>query len=231
MTARPPTVVSVGEVLWDVFPDGARFGGAPANVACHAAALGARSVMVSQVGSDQLGSEAIEALRERGVVTDHVSVSATLPTGTVVVELDSAGKPSFSIGENVAWDHLAWSERLEELAVETDAVCFGTLGQRCESSRRVIEQFVSQTPPNCLRILDVNLRPPFYADELIERSLGKANILKLSDDELERVATACGLSGSEANLLDALTKRFSLQLIALTRGQRGADFVPRRGTQ
>jgi fructokinase len=196
MTKRQPTVVSLGEVLWDVFPDGPRFGGAPANVACHAAAFGARSVMVSQVGSDQLGNQAIEALRERGVVTDYVSVSATHPTGTVVVELDAAGKPSFSIGENVAWDHLVWSEQLGQLAAQTDAVCFGTLGQRCESSRRVIEQFVSQTPRSALRILDVNLRPPFDADAPVETSLEKANILKLSDDELDRIATACVLSGS-----------------------------------
>jgi fructokinase len=178
--------------------------------------------MVSQVGDDQLGNEAIAALREHGVVTDYVSVSATHPTGTVVVELDAAGKPSFSIGENVAWDHLVWSEQLEQLAARTDAVCFGTLGQRCESSRRVIEQFVSQTPRTSLRILDVNLRPPFDADEHVERSLGKANILKLSDDELDRVAAACGLSGSEATLLDGLGQRFDLQLIALTRGKRGA---------
>ncbi len=222
MVKPRPTVVSIGEVLWDVFPDESRFGGAPANVACHAAALGASAVMVSQVGHDQLGSQAIAALQERGVLTQHVGVSETWPTGTVLVELDAAGKPTFTIGENVAWDHLQWTDSLDLLATHTDAICFGTLAQRSDRARRVIDRLVSATPPGALRVLDVNLRPPFCDDSLIEHSIKLANVLKLSDDELDRVASACGLQGSESGLLLELTRRYKLQLIALTRGKQGA---------
>ncbi|MBM4092197.1 MAG: carbohydrate kinase [Planctomycetes bacterium] len=219
------TIVSVGEVLWDVFPDGPRFGGAPANVACHAAALGADAVMVSCVGHDELGTRALAELAQRNVDAGSVRVSESYPTGTVQVELDASGKPRFTIGENVAWDHLAWSDQLDALALRTRAVCFGTLGQRHENSRHVIGRFVASVPHTALRVLDVNLRPPFYNDGLIQHSLNLANVLKLSDDELDRVATACDIAGSEAELLEELSRRYDLQTVALTRGERGATLM------
>lgn len=220
-----PVIVAVGEVLWDVFPDGPRFGGAPANLACHAAALGVDSHMVSQVGDDELGKQAMAALREHGVNTDCVGINAEFPTGTVRVELDASGKPRFTIGENVAWDHLQWSDAADELAARATAVCFGTLGQRGEDSRQVIQRFVAATPSTALRILDVNLRAPFYDEAVIRESLQVANVLKLSDDELDLVASACGISGSEAEKLAGLNRRYNLRLVALTRGEHGATLV------
>jgi fructokinase len=178
--------------------------------------------MVSQVGDDQLGTDAIEQLRSHSVDTDYVAVTSSHPTGTVTVELDANGKPSFSIAENVAWDHFRWTSSLEQLASQVDAVCFGTLGQRREDSRQVIRRFMSHVPRSCLRVLDVNLRPPFDADEIIAQSLPLANVVKLSDEELERVAGACGDSGTEEILLAKLADQFELRLIALTRGSRGA---------
>lgn len=219
------TFTALGEVLWDVFPDGPRFGGAPANAACHAAALGVDASIVSQVGDDELGEKAIAALRERGVDTACVGVIGEHPTGSVLVELDSAGKPRFTIGADAAWDFLAWSEKLGDLAAGSDAICFGTLGQRSEGSRHVIRRFIDATSPAALRILDVNLRPPFYDDAVIRRSLELANVLKLSDDESELVASACGISGSEAEVLSELSRRYELQLIALTRGENGATLI------
>ena len=219
------TIVSVGEVLWDVFPDGARFGGAPANVACHAAALGAHGAMVSQVGNDELGKQALAALAQRQVDTQCVGISDEFPTGTVQVELEPSGKPRFTIGEGVAWDQLVWSDPIDGLAKRTDAVCFGTLGQRKDASRGVIGRFVASTPDAALRVLDVNLRPPFFDDTVICRSLELANILKLSDEELDLVAAACDVEGSESEVLAQLSQRYDLQLIALTRGEHGATLI------
>lgn len=216
------TVVALGEVLWDVFPDGPRFGGAPANLACHAAAMGADVFMVSQVGDDELGEKAIESLRTHGVNTDHVGRSTDDPTGTVQVELDRSGKPRFTINENVAWDCIAWSDSLLELAVKADAVCFGTLGQRSEISRRTIQQFVAAVSRPALRMLDVNLRAPFYDREVIGQSLEMANVFKLSDDELPIVASMVGIDGAENEILAELARRYQLGWVALTRGQQGA---------
>jgi fructokinase len=215
-------MTALGEVLWDVFPDGPRFGGAPANLACHAAALGADAWMLSRVGDDALGRGALDALGEHDVNVTCVGRDAQFPTGTVQVELDAAGKPSFTIADNVAWDHLQWSEPAEQLAARCHAVCFGTLGQRNEDSRRVIQRFLTAVPETALRILDVNLRPPFFNEQVIRESLDLANVFKLSDEELSIVASACGITGSEAEMLSTLSRRYHLRLIALTRGGSGA---------
>ena len=135
---RPrPTVVGLGEILWDVFPDGAHFGGAPANFACSAAELRGDEIDVyiaGSVGHDNLGRRAIELLQAHGVNTSCVS-SVDRPTGQVVVKLDEAGGASFEIAPDTAWDAVAWSDELQHLAARADAVCFGTLGQRSEVSR------------------------------------------------------------------------------------------------
>lgn len=224
MNAAKPVVVGLGEVLWDVFPDGPRFGGAPANYACHAAHLGADSRMASAVGPDDLGERALQALRDHGVETAAVQQS-DYPTGAVYIQLDTEGKASYEFLENTAWDHLDWSPELAALAARADAVSFGTLGQRSSRSQQTIRRFVTATAVSCLRIFDINLRPPFYADDTILESLQIANILKLNDDELPIVAKLCGLAGTDSDIMRSLAQRFDLQLVALTRGARGALLV------
>ena len=114
---------------------------------------------------------------------------------------------------------------MDALASKTDAVCFGTLGQRSHESQQTIRRFVTTTPSFCLRIFDVNLRPPFYADNTIIESLEIASILKLNDDELPIVAKLCGLSGADSEIMELLAQRFDLRLVALTRGAQGALLV------
>ena len=216
------TVTGLGEILWDVFPDGARFGGAPANVACHAAQLGADACMASAVGRDDLGTKALASLQKKGVKTDCV-IETDYPTGTVQVELDAAGKASYEFAEGTAWDHLEWLPSLAMLAAQTEAVCFGTLGQRSEFSRQTIRRFVESTSETALRIFDINLRPPFYTEDIIWDSLRIANALKLNDDELPILAKLCELSADdEIEQIQELARKFDLHLVALTRGNRGA---------
>jgi fructokinase len=219
------TVVGLGEILWDVFPDGPRFGGAPANFACHAAQLGAQAFMVSAVGQEELGTKALKALQDKGVETSHVTRSE-FPTGIVTVQLDEAGKASYVFASNTAWDHLEWTEELKSLADQTDAVCFGSLGQRSEESRRTIQRFVEAvSPETAIRIFDINLRPPFFSDDVILESLQLANVLKLNDDELPILSAMCGVQGSETEQMQELSRRYGLKLVALTRGERGAVLI------
>jgi fructokinase len=215
-------IVGIGEILWDVFPDGARFGGAPANFACHAAALNGSASIVSCVGQDTLGEQALAALADRHVSTDGVARLPDRPTGTVTVEIDELGKPAYRFGLDDAWDHLAWSTELAELARQTQAVCFGTLGQRNSASRETIQHFVAATPAAAWRVCDINLRSPFYDAAVIRQSVAAANVLKLNDEELPIVAAACGVPGRDADALAQLASRFSLRAVALTRGAEGA---------
>jgi fructokinase len=217
-------VVCLGEVLWDVFPDGAHFGGAPANFACCAAELGGSAIcasVVSGVGRDDLGMRAIDLLRARGVDTSLVS-QVDKPTGKVLVKLDSEGHASYKIAEDTAWDAIAWSDELRESAVRCDAVCFGTLAQRSEVSRQTIQAFLQATRSDCLRILDVNLRNPFWKDEVVLQSLELANVVKLNDAELAILAEMLDWKDECDELIEKLLQEFSLQLIAVTRGANGS---------
>jgi fructokinase len=220
-------IIALGEILWDVFPDGPRFGGAPANFGCSAAELGrdkAIVTMVSAVGDDELGRRALEALANRGVHTTGVQVNG-YPTGRVDVELDEHGAASYRFAENCAWDHLSWNHELEQLAQRCDAVCFGTLGQRGRESQETIWALVQATPESALRILDVNIREPFISDELILASLDLANVLKLNDEELPVIGRLCNVSGSDLEIMRQVARRFTLRHVALTRGPDGAVIV------
>ncbi|MFM7076325.1 MAG: carbohydrate kinase family protein, partial [Planctomycetaceae bacterium] len=229
-TARP-VVVGLGEILWDVFPDGAKFGGAPANFACSAAGLSGcttRVCMAGAVGDDDLGRRAHGELTARGVDVSAVAVLPR-PTGRVDVTLDAAGHASYVFAPDCAWDGVPWSESLESLAAATSAVCFGTLGQRGAESRATIRRFLAAVPSPALKILDVNLRPPFWTPEVVRGSMTLANVFKCNDDELPVVAEVLGLSGSPEGLLADLVARHSLRLAALTRGAKGSLLVTADG--
>ena len=226
-----PTIVALGEILWDVFPDGPKFGGAPANFACTSAELAgpeADTYIVGAVGPDALGKNAVDLLASHGVDTAYVQLS-DYPTGKVNVTLDNAGKPTFEIAERTAWDHVEWLSNLDQLAARADAICFGTLAQRSPESSATIRQFVRATRPECLRILDINLRAPFWNDDVIHDSIQLANVLKLNDAELPVLAKIFSLTGSEDEQLKSLMTRFDLHAVALTRGADGATLLRATG--
>src|SRR3954469_23506776 len=226
-----PTVVAIGEILWDVFPEGPKFGGAPANFACTAAELGSDAAaiyIVGAVGPDPLGREAIELLASHRVDTEYVQL-ADYPTGQVNVTLDNAGKPTFEIAEKTAWDHVEWSNELDQLAKRADAICFGTLAQRSPASRDTIRRFVQSTRPECLRILDINLRAPFWTEEVVRESLKLANVLKLNETDLPVLACMLNLPGSVDEQLAALLSSQNLQVLAFTRGPDGARLLSATG--
>ena len=225
MSGRP-IIAGIGEVLWDVYPDAAHFGGAPANFACHAASLGAESWMVSAVGADELGDRALDALRERGVHCVHLAQDPNHATGRVLVTLDAAGQASYEFAADTAWDHLAWSDDVAARAARCDAVCFGTLGQRSPISCETIRRFAETTPPTALRVFDVNLRQRFYDATTIQASLEIASAVKLNDEELPLVAQLCGLRAvTPREMLIELMTRYDLRLAALTRGPHGSLLI------
>ena len=221
-----PVVVGAGEVLWDVFPDSEHFGGAPTNVAVHAAALGAEAWLVSAVGRDARGETALARLERGGVQRAAVAVLADHPTGIVRVSLDSAGQPGYAIASGSAWDHIPWSAIIAQVAERADAICFGSLAQRAPLSRATICRAVAATRRSAWRLFDVNLRQPYDDAGVVTASLELANAVKLNDEELPVVARMCGLgTAPQADQLRALCDRFQLRLAALTRGASGATLV------
>jgi fructokinase len=226
MSAERPRVFGIGEVLWDLLPAGERLlGGAPANFAYFAGALGARAFLVSRVGEDELGDETLRQLGARGLDTSAVTRDPDHETGKASVAIDDAGVACFVIHEPSAWDFIpATEEALGELA-RADAVCFGTLAWRNPVSRASIQKMVSATPAGALRVFDVNLRKPFYDEGLVTEGLGLANVLKINEEELAILSDMYGLAGDEVDRLGALQDRFALDLVALTRGSEGSLIV------
>jgi fructokinase len=215
-------ILAVGEVLWDLLPDGKQLGGAPANFTYHCRSLGADARLVTRVGHDDLGREVLERFRLLGLPTESVQVDPESPTGTVAVALDPDGQPRFTIHENVAWDRIRADETALALAASANAICFGSLAQRSEPARRAIRSLVSATRAGTLRLFDVNLRPPFVDRGVIGDSLTMANALKLNDQELSELVAMFGLPSGVRESLAELAGRFSLPLVALTRGAGGS---------
>jgi len=279
---KRPLVLGIGEILWDLLPEGKHVGGAPANFAFHVAQLGADGRVVSCVGGDPLGDELLEVLRTRGLSTDGVAVLPDRPTGTVTVEVDAHGKPTFTIHQGVAWDHMPTTDTMLDWARQAAAVCYGTLFARSETSRATLLRLLDATPPDCLRVFDVNLRQHYYDAKTLTIGLEAANVLKLNDEELpiiarllrigsefddamaegdiipehetpesvfdEETTTPPGRGSAEDTVISrrsdchpcgdcgdvdatviaviqALLSRFSLKLVALTRGARGSMLV------
>ena len=215
--------VGIGEILWDMLPQGKQLGGAPANFAYHVCRLGGNGWAVSAISDDPLGNEINEILSTKNLHTALAEVSA--PTGTVQVTLDAAGVPSYDITENVAWDMIPFTPALEEMAKETEAVCFGTLAQRSEISRNTIMKFISCMPADSLKVYDINLRQNYYSEEIIRKSLEVSDILKINDEELETVSALLGLEGTLTERCRTLVDMFNLRLVILTKGAEGSDVV------
>lgn len=213
----------MGEALWDVLPEGKKIGGAPANFAYHVSQFGLPSCVVSAVGDDALGHEIIENFTEKGLTFQIETVPYA--TGTVRVEIDQAGIPQYEIKENVAWDNIPYSARLEQLAAQTQAVCFGSLAQRNIVSRNTIGRFLDAIPAgnDPLIVFDVNLRQGFYNKDILCNSMKRCNILKINDEELITISRMFGYPGID--LQDKcwiLLGKYNLRMLILTCGTNGS---------
>jgi fructokinase len=214
-TGQKPVVIGIGELLWDVFPDGKKAGGAPANFVYHAAALGAEGYAISAVGDDGPGREIVDELAKNSI-SNHIA-TVNYPTGTVLVELND-GVPSYTIVEGVAWDYIPLTRQTVELVKSADAIAFGSLAQRSALSRETIRQLLDYAPATALRYFDINLRQHYYSRELIDESLQKSNVLKLNDEELLTMRQLFDLEGSDEAVCRILIERYALRYLILTAG-------------
>ncbi len=219
-------VVGLGELIWDLFPEGRRLGGAPSNFAYISRLLGGEAAVASRVGRDTLGEEALKRLERAGLSTLYLQTDDEHPTGTVGVRIGANGEPHFNVNENSAWDYLEWTPGWERLAASADVVCFGTLGQRRPEARATIERFLAATRADTLRLFDVNLRHSFFTPEMLTRSLRLSTVVKLNAEELSAAGSMLNLStAGELETGRELLKLFDLRLVAVTRGASGSLLV------
>lgn len=232
-------ILGIGELLWDMMPEGSRLGGAPANFAVMAGRLGNHAAILSRIGRDPMGREAIDRLDPLPVDTTFLEVDSRHDTGRVTVSL-TAGEPHFIIHEPAAWDYLELSDEWVQLAERADAICFGTLAQRNQQSRQTIQTLAAESSAACIRVFDVNLRSPFYSAEVLQESLELTTVVKMNANEMPIVLDLLDieferdpvyLNSGPGNLLQAsqnlLDAYPALQLVAITRGARGSLLVTR----
>ena len=216
-------VVGLGEVLWDMLPEGKKMGGAPANFAYHVSQFGLESRVASAIGCDASGDELLDHLRQKSL--QGVVERVDYPTGSVGVEVDEKGVPRYDIREDVAWDHIPFTPRLEELARHTQAVCFGSLAQRHSASRSTIQQFLDTMPEEegRYKIFDINLRQNFYTPEILLSSLQRCNILKINDEELDVISRIFGLPDTGVQKkCHGMLEKYDLKALILTCGTQGS---------
>jgi fructokinase len=220
-------VIGLGELLWDMFPEGKQLGGAPANFAYMTRLLGDEGIVASRVGGDALGRAAGRRLERLGVRANHVQLDPAHSTGTVKVAVDPAGQPTFEIAESVAWDFFEWTPEWRALAARADAVCFGSLAQRCPQSRATIRQFLAALRPGTTRVFDVNLRQSFYNAEILSESAKLADIMKVNSEELPVVAKLLQIPFIYDELRAAhwLRDILGVKLVCITRGHKGSLVV------
>ena len=174
-------LLSFGEIIWDVFPNGAHLGGAPLNFAAHAAMQGADAYILSAGSADELGKRALLEIGELGVKTDCVSISKKA-TGSCIVKLNEKGVPSYDLVRDTAYDDISLPDVSN--ADGFDVLAFGTLALRDRHNREILKELIAKVDFPVI-FSDLNIRAPFYSKESILFCLENANILKISDEELK----------------------------------------------
>ncbi len=220
----PPVIVCLGELVWDLFPDQRRLGGAPANVCYHVAQLGDRAVLASRVGEDALGREALSMLNARGVDTMATQLDPQRPTGTVEVTFID-GDPSYAVDAAAAWSAMAWSSQWARLLASARVLCFGSLVQADAPGRAVLAEAARAMDPGALRLCDLNLRPGFDTEVAVNAALAAANVVKLSEEEAEELSRRY----RQPDPVTWLLRECGMQAVAVTRGNRGSALYTAAG--
>lgn len=218
---KDKTLIGLGEILWDVFPDKKRAGGAPANVVFRWQELEGTGYVVSAVGDDDLGRELVEWMRGRRLSDAYVQRNSK-PTGVVKVSLNAEGIPEYHIAHGSAYDALVIDPQTRKLATEVDAIVFGTLAQRKNTSRATIQSLVSEC--RGLVVYDINLRGwEKDTEAVVRRSLELADVLKINTDELRTLSQKLYLNAElvQEDIIQWLSEEYTLGLVALTMGEKG----------
>lgn len=208
-------IVGIGELLWDLLPEGRKAGGAPVNFAFHASQAGADAYAISAIGNDMLGDELLYELDKNQI--KYLIERVDYPTGTVEVTLNN-GMPQYTINEQVAWDYIPLTENMKQLVSEADAICYGTLAQRSNVSRDTTEELLKLVKEDAYKLYDINLRQHFYSKELIDKSLSFANSFKVNDEEIEIMKAMFGLNMDNEQACRWFISQFNLKLVILTAG-------------
>lgn len=212
--------VAFGEVLWDVFSNKKKMGGAPLNVALRMKSLGAEAAMISCVGNDSHGEAIINQVKSLGIDTDTISKSEDFPTGVVNVTLDEHGAAAYDIQYPSAWDKIVGNSQIRNIVAAADVLIYGSLIARDEVSRNTLLKLLQV---EVYKVFDVNLRKPHYSYEILGQFMEAADFIKFNDDELVEIAAAfqSPFQSLEENM-HFIAEKTNAASICVTKGKDGA---------
>jgi fructokinase len=217
---KPKSILCVGEILWDMLPDGAKVGGAPLNVAIHLRKFGFDVKFAGRIGNDKPGDDLSRFIASAGLGDELLQVDYELPTSTVEVYLEPDEKVRFEIVDNVAWDRIESTEDLRKAAARADVIVYGTLASRHDVTRGTMLDLLKLT--RGMALIDVNLRVPFDTREVVETLLSGASVAKLNDDELRVISGWYNINHNERELTKWFSDKYECNLVCVTRGGKGA---------
>jgi fructokinase len=214
-------VVAFGEVVWDILPNGKILGGTPSNMVFRCNSFSEQGFLLSRVGDDELGNEALEKLKELGISDDNVQLDTEFPTGTVHITLDNNYDPRYVVTPDVAFDHIEFSAEALKLVREADCLFYGLLPQRFGISKNTLRELIKESPDS-LHFFDLKLFEHFFNVSVVENLLGSSNIVRIKEKEIPFLSRELGLNTENLNVFSArLSQKYKIDLILITRGQNG----------
>ena len=221
------SILCLGEVLWDLFDDGRRLGGAPLNFGAHAHRLGHPVMLLSALGADELGDEAAKEISALGLNTSLLRTTARYATGTARVRLGPGGAPEFTVTRPAAYDAVEFSAAdlayLQQSAPEQSApawLYYGTLFASTVGGKQALEKLLAALP-GTRAFYDLNLRPGSDSPTLVRQLLERADVVKLNESELQRVHSFAGLPSDVESFCRAAVERWGWSAVGVTLGDRG----------
>lgn len=216
---KQSNIICFGEMLWDMLPSGKQAGGAPMNVAVHLKNLGLNPLIISRVGNDELGGELLHFVTNHGLSTDLIQLGKTHLTGVAKANVSDKNEVTYKLVHPVAWDYITHNEEIEKAVENADVFVFGSLISRSQESRETLLYLLSKAK---FKVFDVNLRSPFYDQEIVENLLEKADMVKMNSHELTLITDWNGEIVEEKMAILSMAKRFNINTICVTRGENGA---------
>ena len=218
-------VCSIGEVLWDVFPEGEYLGGAPLNVAVNLHRLGADVTLISGLGRDERGMRALAAIESMGLATVGISIN-DLPTGVAKVEWKvEKGDQQFVIPRPAAFDLLECGSTMaiEPAIKEADWIYVGSLAQTDPAAEQFTAELVARA--TAARVFyDVNLRDGHWNVDLVKRLSSLASVVKMNEAEARQLSllTSAVTPFSLVGFSEYWTEKHRVDVLCITLGQHGA---------
>lgn len=214
-------IVAFGEIVWDILPNGKVLGGTPSNLVFRCNSFGEEGHLLSRIGDDELGNEALKRLKELKISDLNVQLDFEFPTGEVQVLFDENGESIYKVKEDVAFDHIEFSPEALKLVRQADCLFFGLLPQRYGLSKNTIRELINESPDS-LHFFDLKLFEHFFDVKVVEQLLKVANLVRIKEKEIAFLANELGIDfNSHDDFLEKMAQKYTIDLVIITLGDKG----------